>query len=343
MDRIDKQIDLLMAAAQPAPACGAIDTLRKIAAKASPEDRRRVLAGLMDFVCRSEVWPVSHAAGVLVELIQEGETDYAPFFRSCIQDGQEGKRYWGIEGYAKTAGKDVYLYFTDCLTFPGFTLEHKALMVRNLARLSGQPFDLNRPIEPRAWRECDIDCDAILQWRADGCPDGAGYPAPVCHPCLLAPQTALEKLYARLEKKLLKKRSAGQDPAHPSNWLIQADPADLARITEQWSLPPDYLDFLEKASPLSADLKIKGYGPVEVYGAHNLADGQAGYSRNGLTGEPIADWPASYLVIASRFGDPFCLDLAQEQSPVWFAFHGEGAWDFSLEFPSLTDFLKALG
>ena len=77
MDRIDKQIDLLMAAAQPAPACGAIDTLRKIAAKASPEDRRRVLAGLMDFVCRSEVWPVSHAAGVLVELIQEGETVFA--------------------------------------------------------------------------------------------------------------------------------------------------------------------------------------------------------------------------------------------------------------------------
>ena len=104
-----------------------------------------------------------------------------------------------------------------------------------------------------------------------------------------------------------------------------------------------FRSFLEKASPLSASLKIKGYGPVEVYGAHNLTDGQAGYSRNGLTGEPIADWPASYLVIASRFGDPFCLDLAQEQSPVWFAFHGEGAWDFSLEFPSLTDFLKALG
>ena len=149
MDRIDKQIELLMAAVQPAPACGAIDALRKIAAKVSPEDRRRVLAGLMDFVGRGEVWPVSYAAGVLVELIQEGEGDYASFFRACIQDGQEGKRYWGIEGYAKTAGKDAYLYLIDCLTSPGFTLEHKALMVQNLARLSGQPFDLNRPLEPR--------------------------------------------------------------------------------------------------------------------------------------------------------------------------------------------------
>ena len=61
MDRIDKQIDLLMTAAQPAPACGAIDALRRIAAKASPEDRRRVLAGLMDFVGRSEGWPDSRA------------------------------------------------------------------------------------------------------------------------------------------------------------------------------------------------------------------------------------------------------------------------------------------
>ena len=45
MDRIDRQIDLLMTAAQPAPACGAIDALRRIAAKASPEDRRQCSGG----------------------------------------------------------------------------------------------------------------------------------------------------------------------------------------------------------------------------------------------------------------------------------------------------------
>ena len=107
MDRIDRQIDLLMTAAQPAPACGAIDALRRIAAKASPEDRRRVLAGLMDFVGRSEVWPVSYAAGVLVELIQEGEADYAPFFRSCIRTVRRANATGALRGTPKQPGRTL--------------------------------------------------------------------------------------------------------------------------------------------------------------------------------------------------------------------------------------------
>lgn len=107
MDRIDRQIDLLMTAAQPAPACGAIDALRRIAAKASPEDRRRVLAGLMDFVGRSEVWPVSYAAGVLVELIQEGEADYAPFSAPASGTVRRANATGALRGTPKQPGRTL--------------------------------------------------------------------------------------------------------------------------------------------------------------------------------------------------------------------------------------------
>ena len=97
-----------------------------------------------------------------------------------------------------------------------------------------------------------------------------------------------------------------------------------------------------KASPLNVEMKIKDYGPVFLYGAHNLIDGQNGYSFVPEINSETNDWPENYIVIATCEGDPFCIDISQTNSPVYYAAHGMDEWDFDVAFDSLGDFLKAM-
>jgi len=113
-------------------------------------------------------------------------------------------------------------------------------------------------------------------------------------------------------------------------------------ITARWELPENYIDFL-RSNRDSVILDTDDYGEVEIFGAETLVRGQDGYSYNPVTEEAIEDWDPDMVVIASASGDPFCLDLSREDSPVYFAFHGEGEWDFSEEFASFEAFLAELG
>lgn len=341
MDSIEKNIQKLM---ETTDGGIVINTINALARKTDPENRRRILEALMCYAEQGKVtfhqW---YAVSCAVELVQEEETEYAAFFRQCMESDDDSKSYFGIEGYAKVMAKKSFEYLTGYIFSKDVSLEYKALIIKTVSKLSNNPFDLNRPYECREWKESDIDYEAIQAWVQNGYADGKGYEQPVCHECLQQPESAAEKIYARLDNQLLKKREKKQDPAHPSNWLIKASPTDMTHISERWKLPQYYLDFLEKASPLNADLKIKGYGTVLVYGAHNLMKGQDGYAYNPCKGEMIKDWNPDYIVIANRFGDPFCLDLSQENSPVYFAAHGMGKWEFDEAFDSFTEFIKGLG
>ncbi|MBP3414103.1 MAG: SMI1/KNR4 family protein [Clostridia bacterium] len=105
-------------------------------------------------------------------------------------------------------------------------------------------------------------------------------------------------------------------------------------IISRWKLPKDYLEFLQtNADSLFFD--TEEYGELEIFGAQTLIGGQDGYS-----GEPIDDWNPDMVVIASAWGDPFCIDLTKDASPVYFAFHGEGEWDFNEEYDSIRTFLE---
>lgn len=344
MNRIERNIIKLSETQDAGAACDLINALGKAVKNqtASEEERRAIIEALVQHADHHSGLSASHAAAAALDCVQEKETEYADFFRRCIESGEDGKQFWGILGYAKTMAENAFPYLVEYLFSPGKSLEHKALIVKELSRRSQNPFDLDTPYECRNWTEADIRYNAIREWKERGFPLGEGYPLPVCHACLQEPKTNEEKLYARLEKKLLKKREKDQDFSHPKNWLIKAAPEDLLSIRARWNLPKDYCDFLEKASPLHADFKIKGYGAVEVYGAQDLIRGQDGYSYNPCTQKPIEDWNKNYVVIANRFGDPFCLDISRENSPVYFAFHGEGVWEFTEEFDSFCDFLKSL-
>lgn len=109
-------------------------------------------------------------------------------------------------------------------------------------------------------------------------------------------------------------------------------------IISRWKLPKDYMEFLQ-ANADSLFFDTEDYGELEIFGAQTLIRGQDGYSYNPVTKEPIDDWNPDMVVIASAWGDAFCIDLSKENSPVYFSFHGEGEWDFSEEYESIRIFL----
>lgn len=81
---------------------------------------------------------------------------------------------------------------------------------------------------------------------------------------------------------------------------------------------------------------------MSLYVAHNLINGQIGYSIV-LEAENIAnDWPKNYIVIATCEADPFCIDVSQINSPIFYVMHGMDEWVFDEIFDSLTTILKAM-
>lgn len=71
------------------------------------------------------------------------------------------------------------------------------------------------------------------------------------------------------------------------------------------------------------DLNIEGYGNgTHIPRLSNLWEHQAGYRRNGNTGERIADWQDGWIVVADRGADPFIYC----EGKILFAHHGTGSW-----------------
>ena len=125
--------------------------------------------------------------------------------------------------------------------------------------------------------------------------------------------------------------------------MVKGNKEDIEKIQKELNAPKNYLDFLSKASPLNVEIKLKGYNLIVLYGAHEIIEMQGGYSFNPVENKIIEGWPDNYIVIASCFGNPFCIDGSQSNSPVYYAMHDIGEWEFEEIYPSLLDFLKALG
>ena len=240
----------------------------------------------------------------------------------------------------KAVGKAACNALIPFVFLHDFSLECKANIIMQLSKVTNNTFEQGKPMDPGFWKESDIDYGAIRQWAEQGFPCGKGFAEPVRHICLDSPETASEKVYSKIDKKLKQKREKKQNLANPTNWLVQAEPSDMEQIDQRWHLPADYRDFLLKASPVIADLKMKGYGSITLYGAHNLIKCQDGYRYNPIEKRNIDSWNKDYLVIADRSADPFCIDLSMEESPVYFGLHGMGQWEFSEAFGNFMDFLK---
>lgn len=250
----------------------------------------------------------------------------------------EREAYWTAQLLALLLGRDAYPWLVR-LVHSEQTVEVRASAVKSLARVSGQRFDRGLPKKCSKWKAEDLRLTEIDEWVSAGCPDGEGYPPPVLDPALTTPKSDFEKIVFALNQKL-KAEQDSSDFSSYDNYLICADSAMLAQLKKRYSLPEGYLEFLTRFSPCNVCI-TKGMYEIQLYGAEELVKKQVGYAVD-AAGAALPDWPNGYLVIADRFGDPYCMDTTGKQSGILFASHGEGVWKFRKKYDSLEAFLQYL-
>ena len=341
-ENVNKLIEKLNEAQDGSAALDTIEKLKK-AAKKGESNRKLIIEAIINYTKQTQL---SHLRPFFIcginDIVKEDENQYEEYYKSIIERGDCSESYFAIKGYAKVMQKSSYAFLADTLLSRKLDMECEALIVQEISKLSNQPFDEGSPYEWIEWKEKNLRLAEIEKWKNEGFPDGEGYKDPIVHKCLLEPISSQERLYVELDNKLKQRREKNKDKGHPAFWLIQADADDIERIKEILNPPSNYMDFLEKASPLNVEMKLKDYGLVLLYGAKDLIDGQTGYSFISEDGNKSDDWPENYIVIATCDSDPFCIDASKDNSPVYYSMHGMGEWDFDEAFDSFADFLKAL-
>ncbi|MFD2381644.1 SMI1/KNR4 family protein [Paenibacillus xanthanilyticus] len=129
---------------------------------------------------------------------------------------------------------------------------------------------------------------------------------------------------------------------YPMYLITEAEERDILRVIDEWRLPEEYISFLKHYVPVSVAWSNDQYMNLYIYGAKDLLPGQSGYNYNHVADEAIADWPIDYLVIASDEGDPYCIDLSRGDTVIFTARHGAGAWNFSVAYDNLKEFLRSV-
>lgn len=277
----------------------------------------------------------------IIELVRKNEGQYAGFFEWAVTKAELA--YWSIDGLLKTKGKDAYGKLIDLITDKSFSTETRAKAMKSLAMYSNQTFDRDLPGDPGYWKIQDLRINELMDWMKGGFKDGTGYLEPEIHPSLHNPKTELEKIVAKLNKKLEAEREKQQDLSNPTNWLAIAEKDKIAEIEHKWQLPEDYLLFLKYYSPIKVFIDNRNFFQgLWLYGADDLIKNQAGYSYNAITGEIADDWPENFVVIADAGSDPYCIDINSNDGAIFTSIHGMGEWEFEKYSDSFIDFLKEL-
>lgn len=280
----------------------------------------------------------------VIDIIHEKEKQYSDFFEWTIT--VPALTYWGIDGLLKTKGKDSYEKLIELINTEDQPLSIRAKAIKSICEFSKQTFDKGLPSDPGYWEVKNLKIVDILQWQQNGYPNGFGYEKPKIHPSLNNPKTDFEKLVSKLDNKLQKSRSAKQDLANPSNWLVIASETDISEIEKKWTLPDKYLLFLKNYSPLQVYIDSKKFvNELSLYGASDLIKGQNGYSYDAETQKALNDWPTNFVVIGDDGGDPFCIDISainDGDAPIYSSMHGQGVWEFELVADTFIKFLKSL-
>lgn len=124
----------------------------------------------------------------------------------------------------------------------------------------------------------------------------------------------------------------------------------MDEICLRWSLPNDYIEFLYNhennlyvnANDDEEEDDFYYENEIEIYGAKGLIIGQHGYSYNPVQKAVIEDWNPNYVVIANCNADPYCIDISLDNSPVYYAVHGTGKWEFTKDSESIKEFFDSL-
>jgi hypothetical protein len=109
--------------------------------------------------------------------------------------------------------------------------------------------------------------------------------------------------------------------------------------TGPFPIPAAVERFYQEVGPANVSIEAHG-NPYFLPSLTDLWQFQAGYRWNGLSGEPIEDWPDDWLVVADEGGDPFI--FVRSSGVVLHAYHGEGEWDAGEMFPDLNTMAACL-
>ncbi|MDO4880357.1 MAG: SMI1/KNR4 family protein [Capnocytophaga sp.] len=312
------------------------ELVRKIVKKFGEKMHKDTLQTLVQAVKESKI---THARDFVIarisELATESDTELAPFFYEMIA---KGLPYWAFSGLLKVAGAEAYPFLVEYIQ-KETNKETTGKVILSLAEHCGQPFNYDLPNDPAYWQSLPID--KVLQWQAEGYPQAqpqTGYSFLVQNP-----QTDLEKVIAKIEKRLEKDRSFWKVNSYEYNRAILEKPEKqiIEAIKGRWQLPTTYLTFLERFSPKN-EIFLKG---INLYGANTLFEHQCGYAFDSPDDELFPDWQPHWLVIADKDADPYILDLSKSDgndAPVYKAPHGAGQWKWRKVTGSFLEFLKKL-
>jgi hypothetical protein len=337
-EAVQKLRSALFKAANGSIACDAINALRK----AATDGARGALNILAEYAERGAIGHMrTHATSQLASAVGAGDREFVPVFDRLIDDPLT--RYWAINGLLKSTGQAAYPKIIAIALDKQLPLPHRSNVVKQLALASKQLFDRNLPSDPGHWKELDLRLDEMRDWAAHGYHEGPGYPPPRRDIALDHPVTELERIVSRLDSRLSASRGT-VDPANPHNYLVPASEEVIRAIRSHWNLPPTYLEFLARFSPLRVQIDAERfYNGFCLYGAGELLKRQIGYSLD-AEGKSLEGWPDGYVVIADDGADPFVIDTSRApvEAPVLSAEHGMGRWDFVDEAPSFEAFLAGL-
>lgn len=93
--------------------------------------------------------------------------------------------------------------------------------------------------------------------------------------------------------------------------------------------------------PCAAQLDPVGVEEMLIFSFAELPEAQVGYCWVGVDRTPSHSWPATWIVVASVFGDPFFVDTSRGGCPLLLARHGAGSWSPGAVASSMESFIVA--
>lgn len=120
--------------------------------------------------------------------------------------------------------------------------------------------------------------------------------------------------------------------------LLEKPDGDSARLCETVFGPTLAAEIIQLGYPKTFHMPWI-VEDLYFYGLDDLSERQAGYRFHGITGEPIAAWPADRFVIAAWTGNP--VSVGQDGS-ICYSSHGAGTWTFARLAPDLPAFFTLL-
>jgi hypothetical protein len=154
-------------------------------------------------------------------------------------------------------------------------------------------------------------------------------------------------LVATLEEQL--RSSWDADGRRVGHVLVPEETAEpIPKTRHDLHVPDELADRAEQLRQMLAEAPESlavGDAVVVLPEPDELGDLQLGYGVDAdggeLSGDKPGDWRAAWIVIGTDedLGDPFFVDLAEPELPVFTAMHGAGSWDPQPVAPSLKELL----